>query len=139
MIKKAIIDSGVWIAAKHASDQYYEKASKIINAWNDNSIGHVFITDYVVLETANFLLRKASFETALEAIRMLTESERISVRYVDGLMHVLIMKLFQQYRGLSLADCSLIALAEEENIKELYSFDKAFDRVKGVKRSEEIA
>lgn len=136
MAKKAIIDSGVWIAAKHASDQYHNRASQIINAWNDNSIGYVFITDYVVLETANFLLRKSSFETALEAIKMLTESDRIRVRYVDKLMHATIMKLFQQYKDLSLADCSLIALAEEESIKEIYTFDAAFNKVKGLQRSE---
>lgn len=136
MIKKAIIDSGVWIAAKHASDQYYRKASKIVEAWDENSIGFVFITNYVLLETANFLLKKASFETAMEAIKMLTESERVRVRYVDGLMHARIMEIFQQYEELSLADCSLIALAEEENIKEIYSFDTSFDRVRGVQRSE---
>lgn len=135
MIKRAIIDSGVWIAAKHASDQYYGEASKIINSWNDGSIGYVLITDYVVLETANFLLRKTSFGTALEAIRMLTESQRIRVRYVDALMHARIMELFQQYKDLSLTDCSLIALAEEEDVKELYSFDTAFDKIKSVQRS----
>ncbi len=137
MIKKAIIDSGVWIAAKHASDKYYDKASRIINALDNNSIGCVFITDYVVLETANFLLRKASFETTLEAIKMLTESERIKVRYVDELMQARIMKLFRQYKELSVTDCSLLALAEEEGISHIFSFDRAFDRVKGAVRREE--
>ena len=136
MTRAAIVDSGVWIAAKHASDQYYGKAARIMSAWNDRRIGYVFITDYVVVETANFLLRKTSFETALEAVKMLTESERIRVRYVDRLMHSAIMKLFQQYKGMSIADCSLIALAEETGIGDIFSFDTAFDRVKGVKRSE---
>ena len=136
MAKAAIVDSGVWIAAKHASDQYYGKAARIIRAWNDNSISYVFITDYVVVETANFLLRKTSFETALEAVKMLTESERIRVRYVDKLMHAAIMRLFQQYKGLSIADCSLIALAEEEGVSTLFSFDTAFDKVKGISRRE---
>ena len=134
--KAAIVDSGVWIAAKHASDQYYEKAARIISAWEGNSIGYVFITDYVVVETANFLLRKTSFETALEAVKMLTESERIRVRYVDKLMYAAIMRLFQQYKSLSIADCSLIALAEEEGISTIFSFDTTFDKVKGISRRE---
>lgn len=138
MTKKAIIDSGVWIAAKHASDKYYGNAAEIIKALDDNRILYAFITDYVVLETANFLLRKTSFETALEAIRMLTESERIKVRYVDELMHFRIMQLFQKYKELSVADCSLIALAEEQGISQIFSFDTAFDRVSGIERKEEI-
>ena len=44
--------------------------------------------------------------------------------------------MFQKYKELSLADCSLIALAEEKRIKEIFSFDRAFDRVSGISRKE---
>ena len=36
--KKAIIDSGVWIAAKHASDRYYCNAAEIVKALDNNRI-----------------------------------------------------------------------------------------------------
>ena len=135
-MKDAIIDSNVWIALKHKSDQYNEKAERIVKAWQNKEIRQVYITNYILLETANFLLRKASFEIALDAIKMLTESARIKVRYVDGVMHIRVMQLFQMYKGMSMADCSLLALAEEENIKGVYSFDLAFDKVKHVIRKE---
>lgn len=138
MTEKAIIDSTVWIALMHKDDKYNEKAERIVRGWENNKIFEAHITDYILLETADFLLRKASFETALDAIKMLTESKRIKVRYVDELMQARIMELFQKYRELSLADCSLIALGEEEDIKELYSFDSAFDRVKHATRKENI-
>ena len=69
---------------------------------------------------------------------MLTESERIRVRCVDELMHFRIMQLFQKYKELSVADCSLIALAEEQGINQIFSFDTAFDRVRGIEQKEEI-
>jgi predicted nucleic acid-binding protein len=135
MTGKAIIDSNVWIAAKHKEPSNKE-AINIIESWKNSKIHTVYITDYVLMETTNFLLRKAHFETALEAAQMLIKSARIKVRYVDNLMMHKITELFERYKELSLTDCSLIALAEEENIKELYSFDKAFDRVKGIKRKD---
>lgn len=137
-MKKAIIDSGVWIALKHNDDQYNEKAEEIARAWQNNAIKEAYITNYILLETANFLLKKTTFEVTLDAIKMLTESARIKVRYVDEFMHIRIIQLFQKYKEMSLADCSLLALAEEEGISHIFSFDSAFDRVNGISRKENV-
>ncbi len=48
------------------------------------------------------------------------------------------MEMMQRYKGLSLTDSSLAVLAEETGISEVFSFDTAFDKVKGIQRSGEI-
>lgn len=135
---KAIIDSGVWIGARYKNDQYREKALAIVEAFLNKKIKEVHLTDYVLVETINFLLRKEGYETASEALNSFLESERVIIRYVDKMMLMRIRELAQRYKGLSLTDCSLAVLAEETGISEVFSFDTAFDKVKGVQRSEEI-
>lgn len=135
---KAIIDSGVWIGARYKNDQYREKALAIVEAFLNGKTKEVHLTDYVLVETINFLLRKEGYQTASEALNSFLESERVIIRYVDKMMLMRIRELAQRYKGLSLTDCSLVVLAEETGISEVFSFDTAFDKVKGVQRREEI-
>lgn len=128
----------MWIAAKHSGDKYSQMGEAVVEAWQKNAIGFVYTTAYIVLETVNFLLRKESHHSALTALRMLTESERIKLIYVDEVMSTQIHDLFQRYDDLSLADCSLIALAQKEGIKDIFSFDSAFDKVRGINRRETV-
>ena len=132
----AIIDSGVWIGARYKNDQYREKALAIVEAFLNKRIKEVRMTDYVLVETINFLLRKEGYETASEALDSFLQSERVIIRYVDKMMLIRIRELTQRYEGLSLTNCSLVVLAEETGLSEIFSFDTAFDRVKGVQRSE---
>ena len=136
---RAIIDSGVWIAARYKNDQYREKALAIAESFLNEQIKEVHLTDYVLVETTNFLLRKESYETASEALDSFLQSERVIIRYVDKMMLMRIKELSKKYKGLSLTDCSLVVLAEETGIREIFSFDTAFDKVKGIQRSEELS
>ena len=135
---RVIIDSGVWIGARYKNDQYREKALAIVEAFLNKQIKEVHLTDYVLVETINFLLRKEGYETASEALDSFLQSERVIIRYVDKMMLMRIRELAQRYKGLSLTDCSLAVLAEETGISEVFSFDAAFDKVKDIQRSEEI-
>lgn len=134
---RAIIDSGVWIGARYQNDQYRKKALAIVDAFINKQIKEVHLTDYVLVETINFLLRKEGYETASEALDSFLESERVIIRYVDKMMLMRIRELGQRYKGLSLTDCSLIALAEETGVNDVFSFDSAFDKVRGLQRREE--
>ncbi len=133
---KAVIDSNVFIAAWHTRDQYNEKSIEILRKIATGEIHDVFITNYVVVEIVNFLMRKASFSAAQEAFDYLTNTNRIHVIYIDRLFSARITEIFTQYKVLTLTDCSLVAIAQQENIKSLYSFDEGFDRVKFVQRLE---
>ncbi len=131
MISKAIFDSGVFIGAKLDGDQYNNLSLNILENFMHGNISRVFITPYIVAECANFLLKKSGFQKANEALVYLTEADNIEIIDMD-LKNL--KAIFQKYKILSIGDCSLVALSEKLKIKEIFSFDKNFDSVKGIIR-----
>lgn len=136
--EEVVIDSLVWIGAFSERDQYREISKSIFDYNSKGNIKKIYLTDYVLLETINFLLRKEEFNTASFVLNLFLQSERIEIVYVDELMLQDIKNLFEKYRDLSLTDCSIIALMKEKGIKYLFSFDSGFDKVKGIIRKESI-
>ena len=133
---EVVIDTVVWVGAKSERDNYYEKSNNIINAFLNKKIKKVIITDYVLIETINFLLRKSGFEFTYDVLNSITESGKIKIRYSDEIFLTKIKEIFEKYKNLSLTDCSIVALMEERKIKYLFSFDSGFDKVKGIIRKE---
>lgn len=132
MISKAIFDSSVFIGSQYERDQYSKEATRILENLKDGIIGKVYITDYVLVECVNFLLKKAGFDKASATFNYLTETDNLEIVETGDLGNV--KELFNKYRKLSVTDCSLIALSEKLKIKEIFSFDKHFDSVKGIVR-----
>jgi len=62
------IDSVVWVGAKLKRDKWHDRSTVIINKFLNKEIKIAYITDYIVLETVNFLLRKAGFDVAFETL-----------------------------------------------------------------------
>ena len=131
---KAIIDSNIWIALTSKDKELKIKSQDIIKGFSEGKIKDIYITDYVLLETTNFLLRKTNFETTLKVYEFILENTNII--YINESMLEKINELFKKYKDLSITDCSLIILSNEKNIKEIYSFDSGFDKVKGIVRKE---
>ena len=133
---KIIIDSNILIALKVNDEKLNNKSKNIIKAFLEGKIKEIHITDYVLVETVNFLLKKTNFEATMEIYELLMKKANIT--YVNEVMLEKIDELFKKYRDLSITDCSLIALSSKENIKEIYSFDSGFDKVRGIVRKEDI-
>ena len=133
---KGIIDSSIWIALKSKDGELRVKSQNIIKEFLNNKIKEIYITDYVLLETINFLLRKTNFEASSEVYKGILENTNII--YIDELMIHEILEIFKKYKDLSITDCSLILLCNKKEIKEIYSFDSGFDKVKGIIRKEAI-
>ena len=72
---KAIIDSGVFIGSWHKGDSLSDKAGEIIKSFTEGIIDTIFITNYVVVEIINFLLKKVNFEEMLRAYDYLTKTD----------------------------------------------------------------
>ena len=137
MIDRAIIDTPIWIGAHWNRDQWWQQSNEILDALRGGKIRTAHVTDYVMVETVNFLLRKGNPEIAQQALDTFM-SKRVRICYVDALLFAKIQRIFAQHPGLSLTDCSLIALAEELDLKAIFSFDRGFDRVEGIERREEF-
>lgn len=136
--EEAVIDSVVWVSAFSEKDQYREICKLIFGGYTGGKIKKVVVTDYVLLETINFLLRKEKFDVALLVFNLFLQSERIEIVYVDELIFEDIKTLFEKYEDLSLTDCSIIALMKERGIKYLFSLDSGFDKVKEIIRKESL-
>jgi predicted nucleic acid-binding protein len=124
----------VWIGAKLRNDQWHQQAIKIIKKFIDNKIEKVYVTDYIVLETVNFLLRKGGHNIAMETLDIFENHERIEIINIDEITFARASAIFKDYPGLSITDSSTVAVMEELEIEQLYSFDSDFDRIDWITR-----
>jgi hypothetical protein len=130
------IDSVVWIGAKLRRDQWHDRSAIIINKFLNKEIEIAYVTDYIVLETINFLLRKTGFDVAFETLDLFINHERIRIINVDKGLFRRACEIFTRFPGLSLTDASIVVAMEKLEITRLYSFDGGFDRVGWIERLE---
>ncbi|MCD4842073.1 MAG: PIN domain-containing protein [Methanosarcinales archaeon] len=126
----------MWIGAKLKNDQWHQKSVEIINKFINKEIKSVYITDYIVLEAVNFILRKGGFDAAQETLKIFENHERIKIINVDEITFARASSIFKEYPGLSITDSSIVAEMEELGIKHIYSFDKGFDKIDWIVRLE---
>ena len=94
----------------------------------------VYVTDYIVSETVNHILRKASFEAAKETFEMFLRSSRITTVHNDENTFRATYDLFAKYPGLSVTDANIVLQMLRLKERILFSFDKGFDIVKDISR-----
>ena len=133
---KLFIDSVVWIGAKLRNDQWHKQSAKIIDKFIKKEIKNAVITDYIVLESINFILRKGGFDAALETLDIFENHERIEIINIDEITFARASTIFRKYPGLSITDASSVAVMKEFGIKHIYTFDKGFDKIEGIVRLE---
>ncbi len=126
------IDSVVWIALKYKRDQWHKEATQLKN--RIVRLEKIFVTDFVIVETYNFLLRKVSLTAAQETLVMFLESQKIVILYNNFLTLSNSKKILEKHNHLSLTDANIVWFSENLNIKEIISFDKGFDSVSGIGR-----
>jgi len=126
------IDSVVWIALKYKRDQWHKEATQLKN--RIVRLEKIFVTDFVIVETYNFLLRKVSLTAAQETLVMFLESQKIVILYNNFLTLSNSKKILEKHNHLSLTDANIVWFSENLNIKEVISFDKGFDNVSGIGR-----
>ncbi len=130
------IDSVIWIAYKNKNDSWHEKAGNLLPTILSTS-ERAYVTDYIILETVNHLLRKTSFETAKETLEMFLRSPRITTLYNDENTFRQTQDLFDRYSGLSITDANIVLHMLRLRESTLFSFDSGFDGVRQISRREE--
>lgn len=126
------IDSVIWIALANKRDQWHKNATKLKN--NLLKLDNIYVTDFIINETYNFLLRKVSSAAALDTITMFLESPKITILFNNLLTLSNTKKILVRYHHLSLTDANIVWFSQNLNILELMSFDQGFDKVKTLKR-----
>lgn len=129
------IDSVIWIAYKNTRDTWHEKAKTLLPKVLATA-ERVYVTDYVVLETVNHLLRKTSFQTARETLEMFLSSSRLTLIVNNENTLRATQDFFYEFPGLSITDANIVLHMKKLQEKTLFSFDKGFDQVRGILRKE---
>ncbi len=126
------IDSVVWIALKYKKDQWHKEATHLKN--RIVRLEKILVTDFVIVETYNFLLRKISLTAAQETLVMFLESQKVVILYNNFLTLSNSKKILEKHNHLSLTDANIVWFSKNLNIEEIISFDKGFDSVSGIER-----
>ncbi len=126
-----IIDTSVFIAAYDERDPKRLDALEIIKRAEQSKI---FISDYIINETATVALRKIGLEKAGKIINTLINNEKIIVGYTTEKDFNEILDIFKnQSDKLSFVDCSIVWMSRTLGL-EVASFDKnLLDELKAAK------
>lgn len=135
MAARRAIDTGVLVGALHARDAFHRPAFEIVLAADQGKVAPLWISDFVLAETLNYLVRKAGSAMARDALRRIEMSAGLRLeRISDGAFFEAKNEIFQRQDGLSFVDAVTVAFMRAHDLKEIYSFDSDFDRVPGLRR-----
>ncbi|MHA1449854.1 MAG: type II toxin-antitoxin system VapC family toxin [Candidatus Hodarchaeales archaeon] len=126
------VDSVVWNALKHRRDQWHQEAIQLKE--QILALERIFITDFIIVETYNFLLRKVSLAAAQDTLSLFLKSQKIMILYNNHLTLVNSQKILNKYEHLSLTDANIVWFSENTGLKTLISFDNGFNSVSSVIR-----
>jgi predicted nucleic acid-binding protein len=92
------------------------------------------VTNYIVLETLNWIHNRKRHGKAEETYERLNQSAGFEILHAAQKDFNSAVKLFKTYDGLSFGDATLVAYMQRENIEYLYAFDDDFDAIEGITR-----
>jgi predicted nucleic acid-binding protein len=132
----AVVDTGVLVGMADADDEHHDTAMEIVRAMDHGDLPTGQVTNYIALETLNWIHNRKRHQKAVETYERLNQSAGFEVLHAAQKDFTSALTLFQTYEGLSFGDATIAAYMEREGIEYLYSFDDDFDAVEGVTRLE---
>jgi predicted nucleic acid-binding protein len=132
----AVVDTGVLIGMADADDEYHDTAMEIVHEMDHGDLPTGRVTNYIVLETLNWIHNRKRHEKAVETYERLNQSAGFEVLHAAQKDFASAVDLFQTYEGLSFGDAIIAAYMQREGIEYLYSFDGDFDTLDGITRLE---
>ena len=132
----AVVDTGVLIGMADADDERHDVAIEIVRGMDHGDLPTGRVTNYVVLETLNWIHERKRHATAVETYERLNQSAGFEVLHTAQKDFSGAVDLFQTYDELSFGDATIAAYMQREDIGYLYSFDDDFDALGGITRLE---
>jgi predicted nucleic acid-binding protein len=126
-----LIDSNFFIALINDKDQYHKKAKELSNKImkEENKI----IPLLMVSEAIASIGKRKNGKIANKLYNVIIDNFEVYYPPKNDIDES--MKLVLKYSGnLSLADCLAIHIMQEKKITKILSFDKDFDKIKGIIR-----
>jgi predicted nucleic acid-binding protein len=132
----AVVDTGILIGMADADDQHHDTAMEIVRGMDHGDLPTGHVTNYVALETLNWIHNRKRQQKAVETYERLNQSAGFEVRQAAQKDFTNALDLFETYDGLSLGDATIAAYMRREGVDSLYSFDDDFDVIADITRLE---
>jgi predicted nucleic acid-binding protein len=133
----AVVDSNILIGYKDTSrDSRHERAESIVYAIDGGDLPTARITNYVLLESLNWIHERQRHDIAVDLRTRLSDSAGFELVHSAQKDFHRAVELFETYDGLAFGDATIAAYMEREGIEYLYSFDDDFDALDGITRLE---
>ncbi|WP_266082836.1 type II toxin-antitoxin system VapC family toxin [Haladaptatus caseinilyticus] len=132
----AVVDTGVLIGMADTDDQHHDSAMEIVRGMDHGDLPTGRVTNYIALETLNWIHNRKRHETAAETYERLNQSAGFEVLHAAQKDFTSAVTLFKTYEALSFGDATIVAYMQREGIEYLYSFDDDFDVFEEITRLE---
>ena len=125
------VDSNIWISYLNKNDKFHVRSLRALASIRQSSV--IYITSGIVYETVNYLFKLSGKKIAESCLDFFLTSPQIEIILPTEDTWTKTINLFRKYE-LSLTDAQIVACMQEKDDKEIYSFDRHFDEIKGIKR-----
>jgi predicted nucleic acid-binding protein len=133
----AVLDSNILIDYKDTSaDDRHERAERIVKAIDQNELPTARITNYVLLESLNWIHERQRHDIAVDLRSRLSRSAGFELVHAAQKDFHRAVELFERYEAFAFGDATIAAYMEREGIEYLYSFDDDFDALDSITRLE---
>ena len=133
----AVLDSNILIDYKDTSaDSRHERAEDIVYAIDSGDLPTARVTNYVLLESLNWIHERQRHDIAVDLRNRLSKSAGFELVHPAQKDFHRAVELFEVYEDLAFGDATIVAYMEREGIEYLYSFDDDFDAIESLTRLE---
>jgi len=130
-----VVDANILIDYKDTSqDTRHERAESIVYAIDRGDLPTARVTNYVLLETLNWIHERQRHDIAVDLKERLANSAGFDLVHCAQKDFYRAMELFEGYESLSFGDATIVAYMQRTGIEYLYSFDDDFDGIEGITR-----
>jgi hypothetical protein len=128
---RLFFDSGAFIARAIVEDAHHEAAVDTFQRMSQGRLPYRlhYTSNYVVDETATFLLYERGPRAAIETLKRIRSSPALRVLHVSEDVEALADKVFERFASsrVSYTDCTTKVLMERESIDIAFSFDRGLE------------
>ncbi|MFW6436203.1 MAG: type II toxin-antitoxin system VapC family toxin [Halococcoides sp.] len=133
----AVVDSNILIDYKDtSSDSRHEQAERIVYAIDRGDLPTTRVTNYVLLESLNWIHERQRHEIAVDLRNRLADSAGFELVHTAQKDLTNAVERFETSDELSFGDATIVAYMQRTGIEYLYSFDDDFDAIEGITRLE---
>jgi len=104
-----IVDTGVLIGLADVDDDHHDTAMEIVRRMDHGDLPTGQVTNYIVLETLNWIHSRKRHEKAIETYERLNQSAGFEVLHAAQKDFSSALDLFETYDGLSFGDATIAA------------------------------